>query len=84
MSEPALKRALQCDSDWCLSFLEASSSICVKVVVELQILKSDRARDVHASTGGPSSMMKSRKGSRGIESGGEEIKEEMVDDQEEG
>ena len=30
--------------------LEASSSICVKVVVELQILESGRTRDVHAST----------------------------------
>ena len=30
--------------------MEASSSICVNVVVELQILKSGRARDVHAST----------------------------------
>ena len=45
-----MKRALQCDSDWCLAFLEASSSICVKVVEELQILESGRAHDVHAST----------------------------------
>ena len=30
-----------------------SSSICVKVVVELQILESGMARDVHASTVGP-------------------------------
>ena len=34
--------------------MTASSSICVKVVVELQILKSGRARDVHASTVSPS------------------------------
>ena len=52
-STSALKMALQCDSDWCIAFLEASSSICVKVVVELQILESGRARDVHASTVSP-------------------------------
>ena len=46
-------RALQWDSDWCLAFLEASSSMCVKVVVELQIFESGRARDVHASTMSP-------------------------------
>ena len=40
---------------WCLAFLQASSSICVKVVVELQILKSGRARDVHAPTVSPCS-----------------------------
>ena len=48
-----MKRALQCDFDWCLAFLDASSSICVKVVVELKILESGRARDVHSSTVGP-------------------------------
>ena len=50
LSEPALKKALQCDSDWCVAFVEGTSSICVKVVVELQILESGTARYVHAST----------------------------------
>ena len=50
LSEPAVKKALQCDSDWCVAFVEASSSICLKVVVELQILESGTARYVHAST----------------------------------
>ena len=38
--------------------LEASSSICVKVVVELKDIVI-RARDVHASTVGPTRMLSS-------------------------